>query len=76
MLRVKAVAEGMADHVVGHHTTMPSLGQTAQAVVATRRLEYSLHASIMTIVPCVCKTMAAWDFSRVKRNPRHVMGLG
>src|ERR1700687_4834045 len=25
----------------------------------TRRLENSLHASIMTIVPCLCKTMAA-----------------
>ena len=39
--------------------TMPGAGKTAQAVVATRRLENSLHASIMTIVPCLCKTMAA-----------------
>jgi hypothetical protein len=38
---------------------MPGAGKTAQAVVATRRLENSLHASIMTIVPCLCKTMAA-----------------
>jgi hypothetical protein len=38
---------------------MPDAGKTAQAVVATRRLEDSLHASIMTIVPCLCKTMAA-----------------
>jgi hypothetical protein len=29
MLRVEAVAEGMADHVVGHYPTMPSLGKTA-----------------------------------------------
>ena len=29
MLRVEAVAEGMADHVVGHYAMMPSLGKTA-----------------------------------------------
>ena len=50
MLGVEAVAERMADHVVGHHPTMPGAGKAAQAVVATRRLENSLHASIMTIV--------------------------
>jgi hypothetical protein len=38
---------------------MPGAGKTSQAVVATRRLENSLHASIMTIVHCLCKTMAA-----------------
>jgi len=59
MLGVEAVAEGMADHVVGHHPTMPGFGKTAQAVVATRRLENSLHASMMTIVPSLCKMMAA-----------------
>jgi len=48
----------MGDHVVGHHSTMPGVGKTAQAVVATRRLEDSLHASMMTILPCLCKTMA------------------
>src|SRR5712672_1336835 len=53
MLGVEAVAEGMADHVVGHHPTMPGAGKTAQAVVAARRLENSLHASIMTIVACL-----------------------
>src|SRR5258708_35136641 len=56
MLGVEAVAEGMADHVVGHHPTMPGVGKAAQAVVATRRIEDSLPASIMTIVPCLCKT--------------------
>jgi len=35
---------------------MPGIGKTAQAVVATRRLEDSLHASMMTILPCLCKT--------------------
>jgi len=53
MLGVEAVAERMADHVVGHHPTMPGAGKTAQAVHSTRRLEDSLHASIMTIVPCL-----------------------
>jgi hypothetical protein len=37
---------------------MPGVGKTAQAVVATGRLEDSLHASMMTILPCLCKTMA------------------
>src|SRR5216684_5465909 len=59
MLGVEAVAEGMADHVVGHHSTMPGIGKAAQAVVATRRFEDSLHASMMTIVPSLCKMMAA-----------------
>ena len=59
MLGVKPVAERMADHVVSHHPTMPGAGKTAQAVASTRRLEDSLHASIVTIVPCLCKTMAA-----------------
>src|SRR5262249_3442778 len=58
MLGVKTVAERMADHVVGHHPTMPNASKTAQAVASTRRLEDSLHASIMTIVLCLCKTMA------------------
>jgi hypothetical protein len=37
---------------------MPGVGKTAQAIVATRRLEDSLHASMMTILPSLCKTMA------------------
>src|ERR1700674_5388749 len=76
MLGVEAVAERMADHVVSHHPTMPGAGKTAQAVVATRRLENSLHASIMTIVPCLCKTMAAASSSRGEGNPRHPKGPG
>jgi hypothetical protein len=43
---------------------MPGAGETAQAVVATRRLENSLHASIMTIGPCLCKTVAAANSPR------------
>jgi hypothetical protein len=37
----------MADHVVGHHPTMPGVGKAVQAVVATRHFEDSLHASII-----------------------------
>jgi hypothetical protein len=51
MLRVEAVAECMADHLVGQDPPMPGAGETAQAVGATRRVEDSLHASMMTIVP-------------------------
>ena len=51
MLGVEAVAERMADHLIGHHPTMPGAGEMAQAVVATGRLKDSLHASMMTIVP-------------------------
>jgi hypothetical protein len=50
MLRVEAVAEGMADHFIGHHPAMPGVGKTAQAVAAACRLKDCLHASIM-IVP-------------------------
>jgi hypothetical protein len=74
MLGVEAVAERMADHVVGHHPTMPGAGKTSQAVVATRCLEDSLHASIMTIVLSLFKTIAAASSAGGKRNPRHPMG--
>ena len=59
MLGVEAVAERMADHIVGYHPAMPGDGKAAQAFVATRRLENRLQASMMTIVPCLCKTLAA-----------------
>jgi hypothetical protein len=60
---VEAVAEGMADHVIGHHATMPGVGKTAQAVVTTRCLKDCLHASIlhasmMTMDPYQGNTMA------------------
>jgi len=41
---VDAVAERMADYLVGHHSKMPGLGKTLQTLVATRRLEDSAHA--------------------------------
>lgn len=31
MLGVEAMAEGMADQVIGHHPIMPDAGKTAQA---------------------------------------------
>jgi hypothetical protein len=61
MLGVEAVAEGMGDHLVGHHATMPSVGKTAEAVASTRRLEDSLHAGILTIARHFCKTMTTDD---------------
>jgi hypothetical protein len=53
---------------------MPGAGKTSQAVVATCCLEDSLHASIMTIVPSLCKTMAAASSAGGKCNPRHPDG--
>ena len=83
MLGVEAVPERMADHVVGHHPTMPGGGKTAQAVAATRRLENSSHASIMTIVSGLCKTIAnhrclyhrlARFYVASQRNPMFMLG--
>jgi len=51
MLRVEAVAEGMADHVVGHYPMMPSLGKTAQTTDSTRRLKDSTHIRMITKRP-------------------------
>src|SRR5690242_19998608 len=43
MLRVEAVAEGVADHVVVHYPTVPGLGQTTKAFAAASRFEHSAH---------------------------------
>src|ERR1700722_17127592 len=51
MLWVKTVAERMGDHLVRHHPTVPGVGKSSQAVDATHRVEESLHASMMTILP-------------------------
>ena len=51
---METVAERMADYFVGHHPTMPRLGEPAQALVATHRFEDSLHASMMPIAPSLC----------------------
>jgi hypothetical protein len=55
MLRVEAVAEGMADHLIFHHPSMPRVSKTAQAVHAAGRFKNSTHASMMTTVPPLCK---------------------
>jgi hypothetical protein len=55
MVGMEAVTERMGDHVVGHHPAVPGVGKIAQTGDATRRLEDSLHASMMTILPCLCK---------------------
>jgi len=66
MLRMKAMAEGMTDDVVGHHATMPSPGESAEAVLATCSFVDSAHVSMMTIVPRPCNTMASIDLERPK----------
>jgi hypothetical protein len=48
MVGMEAMAEGMRDDFVVHHSMMPRFGETAQAVHSTGGLEDSLHASIMT----------------------------
>jgi hypothetical protein len=63
MLGVEAVAECMADNVIGHHPTMPGVGQTAQAVCATCCLEDRLHDTMMTYQG---QMMA--EFQRIWRN--------
>ena len=63
MLGVDAVAERMADHVIGQHPSMPGVGETAQAVVATRRLKDSLHPFMMTIVPYSMQDDGRGEFS-------------
>lgn len=57
MLWVKTVAERMGDHIVRHHPTVPGVGKLAQAVNAACRVEESLHASMMTILPCLYKVI-------------------
>jgi hypothetical protein len=59
MLGVEAVAERVADHLVGHYPAMPGASKTSQAVVTAHCLEDSLHGTIMTIVPNLCKMIAA-----------------
>src|SRR5215472_11989296 len=48
MLGVKAVAEGMGDLFIFHHTTMPGVGKKTHAVHPARGLEDSLHEPMIT----------------------------
>ena len=58
MFRVKTVAERVRDDLVRHHATMPGVGQSAQPINATYRVEESLHASMMmAILPCLFKAI-------------------
>jgi hypothetical protein len=47
---VETMAEPMGHDLVGHHALMPGVSKTAQAVVATGRLEDGLHVPMMTTV--------------------------
>jgi hypothetical protein len=49
---------------------MPGMSKTAQAIVATRCLEDSLHVPMMTIPSCLCKTLTLAS----SRGLRHPMG--
>ena len=48
MLWVEAVAERMADHVVGYHPAMPGEGKATKSIDSTRSLEDSFHASTLS----------------------------
>ena len=48
VLGVEAVAEGVADHLVGHHPGMPRLGQQEQALVTAGGVVHALHGRIIT----------------------------
>src|ERR1700744_5730322 len=57
MLWMKTMAERMSDNLVRHHSTVPGVGKSAQALDATHRVEESLHASMMTILSCLFNTI-------------------
>jgi hypothetical protein len=76
MLGVEAVAERMGDHVVGHHPTMPGVGKTAQAVIATRRLEDRSHAFMMTILPVSMQDDGLAEFSRATPSDGTRLSMG
>jgi hypothetical protein len=42
------MAEGMANHVVGHHPGMPRLGHTQQTLVTAGSVVHALHDPIIT----------------------------
>jgi hypothetical protein len=45
---VEAVAEGVADDLVGHHPGVPRLGQAEPALVASGGVVHALHGRIIT----------------------------
>jgi hypothetical protein len=57
MLRVESVAERMGDDLVCHDPTMPRVGKTAKTVVTTRRLEDSLHSTMIASLLFRCKSV-------------------
>jgi hypothetical protein len=62
-LWVEAMAECMGHHVIRHHTKKPGVGKTAQALIATRRLEDSLHEPMVTIFPCLIQDDRTCQFN-------------
>ncbi len=59
VLRMKTVAECMADYFVGHHPPVPGSGKPLQSVGAAHGLEDSTHASMLAIGPHARKGAAA-----------------
>jgi hypothetical protein len=45
---VEAVAEGVPDHLVGHHPRVPRFGQAEQALVASGGVGHALQGGIIT----------------------------
>jgi hypothetical protein len=48
---------GPSASVVLIHPSVPGVSKTAQAFIATRCLEDSLHVPMMTILSCLCKAL-------------------
>jgi len=57
------MAKRMGDDVVGHHPFVPGVSKTAQAFVATRCFEDSLHVPMMTILSCLRKPALPLGFA-------------
>jgi hypothetical protein len=65
MLGMETVAERMADYFVRDNPTMPGSSKTAQEVDATRCLEDSEHASMMTSARAQARRRPRREFERV-----------
>jgi hypothetical protein len=64
------MAESMGHDDVGHNPLMPGVSKTVQAVLATRCVEDSLHAPMMTILSWLCKTLTPAG----SEGPRRTIG--
>lgn len=65
VVRVKAMAERMGYHFIGHHPVMPNLRKTAQPFHATRCFENSFH---QFMIPSDIQAVQEWPDPVEKRN--------